>query len=134
LEIPIGAHADHPFLHHIKTTKEYASLPPVVSAGNLKYQMKVFMDNYIALAIPALQQHLDVCVHQKCNGDSDHCPVQAFSQQIIHIQHHTTDVTTFLSAFFTNNHHFDVTNNNIRSSAKGAAMILNYPTTKGIPI
>ncbi len=50
-ELPIGAYANHPFLHHTKTPKEYVSLPPMALAGELKYQMEVFMDDYIALAI-----------------------------------------------------------------------------------
>jgi hypothetical protein len=73
-------------------------------------------------------------MHQECNRDTYHCPVWALGRQIIHIQHHTKDITTFLSAFFANNQRFDIMNNNTWSSVKGAGMILNYPTTKGISI
>ena len=40
----------------------------------------------------------------------------------------------FLSAFFISNARFDVTDNDIWASIKGAATILDYPSKKGIPI
>ena len=41
---------------------------------------------------------------------------------------------TYLSAFFSNNMRFDVTDTDIRTSVKMATTILGYPCNKGIPI
>ena len=75
-----------------------------------------------------------VCVHQEINGDPYHCPVRALGRRVLHIRLHTTDYTTFLSAFFVNTTRFDVTDRDIRTSVKQAAVALRYPELKGIPI
>jgi hypothetical protein len=75
-----------------------------------------------------------VCVHQEANGDVIHCPVRALARRYSHIRRKTSDLSTFLSAFFVNNSRYDVTDNDMRRSLKQAAQLLNYPSLKGIPI
>ncbi len=75
-----------------------------------------------------------VCVHHETNGQFIHCPVRALGRRFLHIRDHTSDFSTFLSAFFSNSKRFDVMDADIRKSLKHAATILNYPITKGIPI
>jgi len=75
-----------------------------------------------------------VCIHQEHNGDAEHCPVRALGRRYSHIRSNTHDSSTFLSAFFVNNARFDVTDRDIRASLKRAAVALQYPTLKGIPI
>ena len=75
-----------------------------------------------------------VCVHQEANGERIHCPVRALARRYLHIREHTNDLRTLLSAFFDANTRFDVTDNDIRTSLKRAAEVLNYPRNKGIPI
>ena len=41
-----------------------------------------------------------VCIHQECNGDPHHCPVQALGRRITHLRQNTSDSSTYLSAFF----------------------------------
>ena len=75
-----------------------------------------------------------VCVHQHANGERVHCPVKALAWRVAHIRHRTRLEDTYLSAFFSNNTRFDVTDTDIRTSIKMAATILGYPRNKGIPI
>ena len=75
-----------------------------------------------------------VCVYQEANGDPVHCPVKALGHWYCHIHQHTRNPTTFLSAFFLHSKCFDITDKDIRSSIKGAATILDYPSKQGIPI
>ena len=75
-----------------------------------------------------------VCVHQETNGDAYHCPVRALGRRVLHIRRHTADYSTFLSAFFDGASRFDVTDRDIRTSVKQAALALRYPELKGIPI
>lgn len=75
-----------------------------------------------------------VCVHQEHNGEVLSCPVRALGQRYVHIRTYMFDSSTFLSAFFVNNARFDVTDGDIRRSLKHAAIALQYPEYKGIPI
>jgi hypothetical protein len=75
-----------------------------------------------------------VCVHHKTNRHPIHCPVRALGRRYLHIRHHTRDITTFLSAFYDTEKRFDVMDTDIRKSLKQAAIILNYPVSKNIPI
>lgn len=75
-----------------------------------------------------------VCIHQQVNGDPIHCPIRALGRRIAHIRQHTCQLDTFLSAFFVDGRRFDVTDNDMRTSLKMAALLLNYPTNKGIPV
>jgi len=111
------------------------------SLGTLRQLSRLAPDHEI-LAADSATLKLDnqkngwkgVCVHQETNGERHHCPVKALGRRYIHIRHHTRDFSTFLSAFFIANARFDVTDNDIRASIKGAATILDYPSQKGIPI
>jgi hypothetical protein len=60
--------------------------------------------------------------------------VRALARRYSHIRRKTSDLSTFLSAFFVNNSRYDVTDNDMRRSLKQAAQLLNYPSLKGIPI
>ena len=75
-----------------------------------------------------------VCVHQETNGEPLHCPVRALGRRYCHIRLHTRDPDTFLSAFFVHSTRYDVSDKDVRTSVKGAATILDYPSRKGIPI
>lgn len=75
-----------------------------------------------------------VCIHQQKNGHRIHCPVRALGRRVAHIRGHTVQLDTFLSAFYINGQRFDVTDNDIRTSIKRAAELLNYPQARGIPI
>ena len=67
-----------------------------------------------------------ICAHQEANGELFNCPVRALACRVLHLREHNTDGKTLLSAFF----HLVV-----RYDVSGvAAQILQYPTTRGIPI
>ena len=68
-----------------------------------------------------------VCIHQEANGEPHHCPVKALARRYNHIRSHTSDTTTFLSAFYTDECRFDVTDKDIRFALKEAAKRLHYP-------
>ena len=80
-----------------------------------------------------------VCIHQECNGDAYHCPVKALGRRYTHIRRHTTNQQAPLSTFFltpttpncTPRH---VTDKDISTQLKLAAVALEYPSLKGIPI
>ena len=76
-----------------------------------------------------------VCIHQECNGDMYHCPVRALGRRFVHIRDNTADLTTFLSTYFcTKSHKRDVSDKDISTALKLAAVALEYPTLRGIPI
>ena len=79
-----------------------------------------------------------VCIHQETNGDLYHCPVRALGRRYVHIRKHTNDTSTCLSSYFetssTSTRRADVTDKNIRSELKLAAIALEYPALKGIPV
>jgi hypothetical protein len=77
----------------------------------------------------------NVCVSHEANGDPKLCPVKAAARRFIHIRRHMNDDwDTFLSAFYDENGHHDVTDRDISVALKAAATTLNYPEAKGIPI
>ncbi len=76
-----------------------------------------------------------VCIHQECNGDLYHCPVRALGLRFVHIRKHTNDLSTFLSAYFTTpGVMHGVTDKDISTTLKLAAVALEYPSLWGIPI
>ena len=79
-----------------------------------------------------------VCIHQETNGDHHHCPVRALGRRFVHIRQHTTDTNTCLSTFFEHSQlatqRNEVTDKDISSALKLAAIALEYPALKGIPI
>ena len=75
-----------------------------------------------------------VCVNQETNGDAYDCPVRALGRRFCSIRRQSSSNKTFLSAYWMNNTRCDVTDEDIRSSLKMAATLLDYPASKGIPI
>ncbi len=75
-----------------------------------------------------------VCVHQEANGEEFKCPVRALTSQVIHLQANGAVNTTLLSAVYQNNIGLDVTGEDISKGLKMAATLLQYPSTRGIPI
>ena len=49
----------HKFITHTNIRSNYASLPNSSNDQALWYLLEVYMDNYIALAIPTCKSHLD---------------------------------------------------------------------------
>lgn len=75
-----------------------------------------------------------VCINQQTNGEHILCPVRALARRVLHIRQHAFSLDTFLSTFVANGRQFNVTDNDMRKSLKMAALHLNYPVLKGIPI
>jgi hypothetical protein len=75
-----------------------------------------------------------VCGHQENNGEVFKRPVQALARQVTHLQENGADGKTFLSAFFMDGTRYGVMGEDISKSLKRAAMLFNYPKTRGIPI
>jgi hypothetical protein len=79
-----------------------------------------------------------VCIHQEHNGDTYHCPVRALGRRYTHIRQHSSNKSTCLSTYFeatqTEFLQHDVTDKDIRRELKLAAIALEYPALKGIPI
>jgi hypothetical protein len=75
-----------------------------------------------------------VCVHQEANGEPFKCPVRAIARRVIHLREHNANGKTFLSTFFQTNARYDVCGEDVSKGLKMAATILQYPTTRGIPI
>jgi hypothetical protein len=75
-----------------------------------------------------------VCVYQEANGDDYLCPVKALSQRFLHLRLHGGTGKTLLSLYWAKGVKEDVTAEHISRALKSAAMELQYPTNKGIPI
>jgi hypothetical protein len=74
-------------------------------------------------------------VYHESNGEAWHCPVRALARRHIHLRENGTDTKTFLSAYYDDNgQRGDITNEDVSKALKAAATVLEYPTTKGIPI
>ncbi len=74
-------------------------------------------------------------MYNKAYGNATHCPIRALGRRYLHLQHHGATAKTFLSAHFNKvGQRFDITNQDISAALKLAAMFLDYPTIKGIPI
>jgi hypothetical protein len=71
-----------------------------------------------------------VCIH---NGDLITCPVRALCRCFIHIRQHTADTQAFLSSYYVQKRHLEVTDRNISVALKVAALILAYPS-HGFPV
>ena len=74
-----------------------------------------------------------MCIHQEHNREELTCPVRTLGSQYLHIRGHTSDPSTFLSSYFSNKGHFDVSDRNISAALKMAALVLAYPS-RGFPI
>ena len=75
-----------------------------------------------------------VCVHQEANGEPFLCPVKALARRVLHLRDHSSTRQTFLSTFYHKGSRFDVCGEDVSKSLKLAATILQYPSTRGIPI
>jgi hypothetical protein len=75
-----------------------------------------------------------VCVHQEANGEPFNCPVRALARRTLHLRDHKAGQKTLLSAFFHKGTRYDVCGEDISKGLKLAATILQYPSTRGIPI
>lgn len=76
-----------------------------------------------------------VCVYQEHNGKAYNCPVRALGQRYRHLQQHSSaEAKTYLSAHWVDGIWFDVTAEDMSQALKQAAMTLEYPVTKGIPV
>jgi len=73
-EMPIGSHTDHPFLQHTRTNPDYAALQQSATDGTLLYTLEVFVDDYIALAIPTSKDDLDHVANSVMYGIHDVFP------------------------------------------------------------
>ena len=80
--------------------------------------------------------HKNVCVHHEANGESIFCPVKAVGRRFVYIRSRMGgDWTTPLHVFWAEDRQrCDVTDNDIRRALKAAAVKLEYPSTRGIPI
>jgi hypothetical protein len=73
-------------------------------------------------------------VHQEANGEEFNCPVRALACRVLHLQAIGAVNTTLLLAVHQNNIRSDVTGEDISKGLKMAATLLQYPSTRGIPI
>ncbi len=74
-----------------------------------------------------------VCVHQEANGKEFNCPVRALARWVIHLTNGALG-TTLLLAVYHKNIRLDLTGEDISKGLKMAATLLQYPSTRGIPI
>ena len=75
-----------------------------------------------------------VCIHQEHNGERYCCPVRALARRVTHIRTHRHSQTTTLATYFTGTTPHEVTDKDISRALKLAAIALEYPSSKGIPI
>lgn len=75
-----------------------------------------------------------VCIHQESTGDEINNPVKALACHYIHIQQHTSNFKTPLSAYYVDGVQHHLTDKDVSAALKLAAIILEYPERKGIPI
>ena len=77
---------------------------------------------------------MGVCINHQVNGDPVLCPVKALTQRYSHIKANKHKPDTFLLTCWERGKRHDVTDGDIRTALKFAAVILDYPEMKGIPI
>jgi hypothetical protein len=73
-------------------------------------------------------------VHQEANGKEFNHPVRALARRVIHLRTNRELGTTLLLAVYHKNICLDVTGEDISKGLKMAATLLQYPSTRGIPI
>jgi hypothetical protein len=76
----------------------------------------------------------NVCIFQEANGCSYFCPARALARRVNYINDHTSDRTTFLSAYWVGEERRDVSDEDIRGEIKLAAKELLYPEQRGIEV
>ncbi len=76
-----------------------------------------------------------MCVYHKYNGNGWHCPACALARRYLHLCDMGAGSKMFLLANYNDMEKCsDITNEDVSKALKVAATILDYPTTKGIPI
>ena len=75
-----------------------------------------------------------VCVHQEANSEAFNCPMKALACRIVNVRENGGDNKALLSAFYVNSLRYDVTGDVISKGLIMAATLLNYPSTRRIPI
>jgi hypothetical protein len=75
-----------------------------------------------------------VCVHQEANGEAFNCLVKALARLVIHIRENEGDHKALLSAFYLDGVRYHVTGDKVSKGLKMAAMLLHYPSSRGIPV
>jgi hypothetical protein len=75
-----------------------------------------------------------VCVYQEANGNEYLCPVKALGRRFLHLQLHGGTGKMSLSSYWAKGIKAYVMDEHISRALKSAAMELQYPTNKGIPI
>ena len=76
-ELPVGSQKDHRFLPHTTTDPAYDNLPTANPTEALRYMLEVFVDDFIALAIPASREQLDHIATSMMNGIHDVFPPES---------------------------------------------------------
>ncbi len=75
-----------------------------------------------------------MCINQEANGDPIHCPVRALGRRFLNLRNNGADNSTTLSTYYERSERHEVLAEHISRALKLAAMALNYPSLKGIPI
>jgi len=74
-EMEIGTLQDHKFLHHTQTSQDFKNLPVTQAhASPFRYLLDVYMDDFIALAIPRDQHDLNHLANSVMHGTHDVFP------------------------------------------------------------
>ena len=80
VETPVGTLTNHNFVKHSAQGEEFESLPETGS-DNLHYVIECFVDDYISLVIPTLQEKLRHVVNTAMNGIHDVFPADADDEE-----------------------------------------------------
>ncbi len=73
-------------------------------------------------------------MYQEANEDPINCPVRVLGCRYIHLQQHGATKKTIILVYYSGRKRFDVTSYLISKAFKLAAVALEYPILKGIPI
>ena len=74
IETPLGSLQDHKFIDHAAQGKDFEALPRTSKEARLAYLVEVYVDDYIALAIPTSQHQLKHVANAVMHGVHDVFP------------------------------------------------------------
>ncbi len=74
------------------------------------------------------------CIHQEANGEEVKCPVRALARRVSHLRKHGATGKTLLCTVYEDKEERYVCGSDISKALKMAAGMLQYQTTRGIPI
>ena len=74
VETPVGSLTDHKFVEHAAQGADYGALPATSTDKRLAYLLEVYVDDYIALAIPTSQEQLRHVANAVMHGVHDVFP------------------------------------------------------------